>query len=65
MGNLLCKHLHMLNPLKMEVMVEHSLSPWYKDIPLVDVRLYVYPVKVSLEFYWLPFCCDYVILGQC
>ena len=38
----------MLNPLKVEIVVERSLSSWYKDVPLVDVRLFVHPVKVSL-----------------
>ena len=49
MGNLLCKHLCILNPLKTEIVVERNLSSWYKEIPLVDVRLYIHPIKVSMS----------------
>jgi len=31
----------------MEVMVERNLSPWYKDVPLVNVNVYLRPVEVS------------------
>ena len=46
MGKLLCKHLRILNPLKAEIVVERNLSSWYKEVPLVDVRLYLHPIKV-------------------
>ena len=49
MGNMLCKHLCILNPLKMEIVVERNLSSWYKEVPLVDVRLYVHPIEVSMS----------------
>ncbi|XP_065918579.1 intermembrane lipid transfer protein VPS13C-like isoform X2 [Dysidea avara] len=48
-GTLLCKHLHLLEPLTMEVMVERNLSSWYKDVPLVSVNVYLRPVKVHIS----------------
>ena len=49
MGNLLCKHLSVLNPLKTEIVVERNLSSWYKEVPSIDVRLYLHPIKVSVS----------------
>lgn len=46
MGNLLCKYLCILNPMKTEIVVERNLSSWYKAVPLIDIRLYVHPVEV-------------------
>lgn len=45
-GKLLCKHLSILNPMKTEIIVQRNLSSWYKDVPLIDVRLQVHPVEV-------------------
>lgn len=49
MGKLLCKHLGIVDSMKTEIVVERNLSfSWYKDAPLMDVRLWVHPVEVSV-----------------
>ena len=50
MGKLIHKQLDILKKdLKTEIVVERNLSSWYKDVPMIDVRLYVHPVEVCVR----------------
>ena len=49
MGKMIHKQLDILKKeVKTEIVVERNLSSWYKDVPLIDVRLYVHPVEVCV-----------------